>query len=160
MGTDKFAIYTLYIEFVGVCTWLSSFRIHLSSQGTVSSTMIRVFGSRWLVYNEDCGLRYVWTMSVNCSFLSRSAWGVQWLVCCKMSCFFSPSWCLLWRMGGDACVSRWMFIICPSSNMWASSLETKLWRHLYLHWLRIKVVCFGCLWGTIGRYWWVNTTVL
>ena len=84
-GTAKFVIHTFCTEFVGLCT---SFHMHLASQGTVSSTMIRVFGSRWLVYNEDCGLRYVWTMSVNCSFLSRSAWSVQSLVCCRLPNFF------------------------------------------------------------------------
>ena len=36
-----------FTEFVGLCL-LSSFRMHLSSQGTVSSTLIRVLGSRLL----------------------------------------------------------------------------------------------------------------
>ena len=42
---------TLYTEFVGLCTWLSSFHMHVSFQGTVSATMIRVLGSRWLDYD-------------------------------------------------------------------------------------------------------------
>ena len=55
LGTDKFAIHTLCTECVGLCTWLSSFRMHL--------------------------------MSWNCSFLSRSAWSVQSLACCRMPFF-------------------------------------------------------------------------
>ena len=59
----------------------------LYSQGTVSSTMTRRFvAADWMTMS---GLSDVWTMSGNCSFLSRSVWCVHSLACCRMSCFFA-----------------------------------------------------------------------
>ena len=168
-----------YLHRVCRSVYLAFFTVYAPPppQRTVSSTMIEVLCSRWLDYN-------VW--SDRCL-----DWELQFLV---QVCFECPVGCLLYdalllcvadwhRHGaffdeldeGDACVSRVMFFFCSSSNMWACSLETTLWRHLYLPWLRVtlheysiwsrvphfhKYYILGCLCGTFGIYWLLNTTVL
>ena len=71
LETAKFAIHGLYTEFVGRCTCLFQFICALAP-----------FLPRYCQFHNDkvlcdwmtmAGLRDVWTMSGNCSFLSRSA---------------------------------------------------------------------------------------
>ena len=131
LETAKFAIYALYTEFVGRCTWLffNSYALwHLSSKGTVSSTMKRRYVAvDWMTM---FGLTDVWTMSGNGSFLSRSAWSVQSLACCRMPCFFAllvgifavPS--LTNGMKVMPVFHMGCFFLRSNSSMWASSRKT------------------------------------
>ena len=94
----------------------------------------------------------------------------------SLCCWLASSWCLLWRIGWRWCLCFPCDVFfCSSSNMWACSLETTLWRHLYLPWLRVtlheysiwsrvphfhKYYILGCLCGTFGIYWLLNITVV
>ena len=113
--------------FAGLCTCLffNSYALwHLSTQGTVSSTMTRHFVA--VDRMTMSGLRDAWTLSGNYSFLSRSAWSVQSLACCVMPCFVV-------LLVGIFCVPS---LTNGMTVMPVSSRKTVLWRHLYLPWLR------------------------
>ena len=113
--------------------WLSSFRMHLSAQGNVSSSMISLLGSHWVDYNawsEKC-LDDVWELQflVQVYFWESSCLldvGYPASLCCWLAAL----WCLLWRMGLRWCLCfPWDVLFCSRSNMWASYLNIKLWRH-------------------------------
>ena len=93
LETATFAIHALYTEFIGRCTWLFQFICALAPflPRYYQFHNEKALYSSWLddnVWSRFLGLGDVWTMSGNCSFLSRSAWSVHSLACYRMPCFF------------------------------------------------------------------------